>query len=177
MRIKFNEVTWYSKLAAVVLFIFIIPALTFYIGKEYQKTNDVLASIPKYQPQDNSTNGTDKDGMEDEHAFLQADYNFDGYPDRLQMLDCGATGNCSYEVDLYDAKTKDYLPVGHDDAESFNLINPDVNKTEQLVCSYASTGSGSYFLSIYKYSASAKGFVLLKEFSGSSDKVHACTLM
>lgn len=189
MRIKFNEVTWYSKLAAVVLFIFIIPALTFYIGKEYQKTNDVLASIPKYQPQDNSNNGTDNDGMNDEHAFLQADYNFDGIPDRLQMLDCGATGNCSYEVELYDAKTKDYLPAidgtpvdepegtpGTGTQATFVVTNPDVNKTEQLVCSYANVGANGYHMSIYKYSAKDNKYAQVKEFSGSRDKVHGCTL-
>jgi hypothetical protein len=37
MKIKFNEVTWYSKLAAVILFIVVVPVLTFYIGMKYQE--------------------------------------------------------------------------------------------------------------------------------------------
>jgi len=41
MNIKWNEVTWYSKLLAVILFLLVVPYLTFYIGKEYQKTFDV----------------------------------------------------------------------------------------------------------------------------------------
>jgi hypothetical protein len=42
--IKFNEVTWYSKLAAVILFLLVVPALTFYIGTEYQLTKDVVSN-------------------------------------------------------------------------------------------------------------------------------------
>jgi hypothetical protein len=34
--IKWNEVTWYSKLGAIVLFVGVIPALSFYIGMQYQ---------------------------------------------------------------------------------------------------------------------------------------------
>ena len=33
--IKFNEVTWYSKLAAIIFFIGVFPALCFYIGNRY----------------------------------------------------------------------------------------------------------------------------------------------
>ncbi len=40
--IVWNKVTWYSKLIAVILFLLVIPAWTFYIGMQYQKTVDVL---------------------------------------------------------------------------------------------------------------------------------------
>jgi hypothetical protein len=43
MAIQFKTVTWYSKLGAVILFIGVIPALTFYLGQKYQETIDVLA--------------------------------------------------------------------------------------------------------------------------------------
>ena len=43
--IKFNEVTWYSKLAAVILFLLVIPTLTFYIGTQYQLTQDVVGGV------------------------------------------------------------------------------------------------------------------------------------
>ena len=42
MSIQWNHVTWYSKLGALILFIIVVPAITFIIGKEYQKTIDVL---------------------------------------------------------------------------------------------------------------------------------------
>lgn len=38
--IKFNEVTWYSKLAAIIFFMGALPALSFYIGTQYQLANE-----------------------------------------------------------------------------------------------------------------------------------------
>ena len=35
-NIKWNEVTWYSKLGAIILFILVVPVLTFYIGRQYE---------------------------------------------------------------------------------------------------------------------------------------------
>lgn len=46
--IKFNEVTWYSKLAAVIFFIGVLPILIFYIGIQYEKTKSVfIIEIPE----------------------------------------------------------------------------------------------------------------------------------
>ncbi len=41
-NIEFNKITWYSKLAAVILFIGALPAWTFYIGMQYEKTLDAI---------------------------------------------------------------------------------------------------------------------------------------
>ncbi len=49
--IKFNEVTWYSKLAAVLFFIGVLPILTFYIGVQYQKTNSILTTDIQKNPE------------------------------------------------------------------------------------------------------------------------------
>ena len=43
MPIKFNEVTWYSKLGAVILFLVIVPSLMFYIGIKYEETKLIIA--------------------------------------------------------------------------------------------------------------------------------------
>jgi hypothetical protein len=43
--IKWNEYTWYSKMAAIIFFLGIFPMITFYIGMEYEKTNEVLESL------------------------------------------------------------------------------------------------------------------------------------
>ncbi len=40
--IKWNEVTWYSRLGAIILFIGVVPALCFYIGTRYQHQKEVL---------------------------------------------------------------------------------------------------------------------------------------
>ncbi len=42
--IKWNEYTWYSRLAAIVFFILILPSLTFYIGVQYQLTKSSIES-------------------------------------------------------------------------------------------------------------------------------------
>ncbi len=44
--IQWSRVTWYSWWLAIVLFCIVIPALSFYIGVEYQKTQEVLARAP-----------------------------------------------------------------------------------------------------------------------------------
>ena len=36
MKIEFNKVTWYSKLLALVVFLVLVPCLSFYIGEQYQ---------------------------------------------------------------------------------------------------------------------------------------------
>jgi hypothetical protein len=42
--IKWNKVTWYSRLLALILFLLVIPVLTFYIGTQYEKTVIVLTN-------------------------------------------------------------------------------------------------------------------------------------
>jgi hypothetical protein len=41
LHIKFNVVTWYSKLLSIIFFIAVLPVLTFYIGTQYQLTVDL----------------------------------------------------------------------------------------------------------------------------------------
>ena len=43
-KIKWNEVTWYSRLGAIILFIGIVPALCFYIGAEYGEINQIVSA-------------------------------------------------------------------------------------------------------------------------------------
>lgn len=49
MKIEWNKVTWYSKLLAIILFLLAIPSLTFYIGKEYEKTLASYVLLPENQ--------------------------------------------------------------------------------------------------------------------------------
>lgn len=41
MDIPWNEVTWYSRLGALVLFLVIVPILAFVIGEKYQEVKDL----------------------------------------------------------------------------------------------------------------------------------------
>jgi hypothetical protein len=36
LMIKWNEITWYSRLGAIILFLGVVPALSFYIGIQYE---------------------------------------------------------------------------------------------------------------------------------------------
>ena len=49
LTLKLHEVTWYSKLAAIFLFVGVVPTLAFYIGIQYQETRDIL-SVEKITP-------------------------------------------------------------------------------------------------------------------------------
>ena len=53
-RIEFHKVTWYSRWAAFLFFLLVLPILTFYIGVQYQQTvgvfnNDSTANLPEFR--------------------------------------------------------------------------------------------------------------------------------
>jgi len=54
--IEWNKVTWYSRLGALILFLGIVPVLTFYIGTQYQLT--ISNQQPKISPIQISENKT-----------------------------------------------------------------------------------------------------------------------
>ena len=55
IQIKWREYTWYSKLAALIFFVLVLPGLTFYIGVQYEKTNNYLKEIEKQSNIQNNT--------------------------------------------------------------------------------------------------------------------------
>jgi hypothetical protein len=60
--IKFNEVTWYSKLIAIIFFIGVFPALCFYIGNRYGEVKELYQAIPNEsysKAENNSVNMSD----------------------------------------------------------------------------------------------------------------------
>lgn len=54
--IKFNSVTWYSKLAAIIVFLVILPTITFYIGMKYQEVQ-TFAPVEMWQTYTNEKFG------------------------------------------------------------------------------------------------------------------------
>jgi hypothetical protein len=44
--VRWHEVTWYSKLGAIILFLGVVPVLCFYTGTQYQLTIDTNYSYP-----------------------------------------------------------------------------------------------------------------------------------
>ncbi len=43
MKIEWNVVTWYSKLLAIIFLLGVFPAWTFYLGTQYENTEEVLS--------------------------------------------------------------------------------------------------------------------------------------
>ena len=49
--LEWNQVTWYSRMAAIIIFVGVIPVLNFYIGVQYQETNAALQrSVEAQEP-------------------------------------------------------------------------------------------------------------------------------
>ncbi|MES2623539.1 MAG: hypothetical protein V4576_04005 [Patescibacteria group bacterium] len=42
MTSQWNQVTWYSKLGALIVFLLVIPILSFYVGTQYERTQQTL---------------------------------------------------------------------------------------------------------------------------------------
>lgn len=65
MNIQWNKVTWYSKLLAAIFFIFALPVITFYVGREYEETKKQLEEYEVLEAQigqDTISPLTDKEG-------------------------------------------------------------------------------------------------------------------
>ena len=67
--IRWNEVTWYSRLGALVLFLAVIPALFFYIGEQYEATTSLRAPLIASSTLPSSASGLVQ-------AYLNPEYNF-----------------------------------------------------------------------------------------------------
>ncbi len=50
MKIKWNKYTWYSRTAALLFFLLVLPVLTFYIGEQYGVTVTEINSQPITSP-------------------------------------------------------------------------------------------------------------------------------
>ncbi|HVM73765.1 MAG TPA: hypothetical protein VMU13_02740 [Candidatus Paceibacterota bacterium] len=60
--IKWNEVTWYSRLLAIILFIGVIPTLFFYIGMQYEAIEGKSTTSPTIQSTASQTLNTSQMG-------------------------------------------------------------------------------------------------------------------
>lgn len=62
MSIKFNEVTWYSKLGAVILFLVVVPILAFYIGGQYREVSLLSKGVTVVETHQSSSPTTNIQG-------------------------------------------------------------------------------------------------------------------
>ncbi|MBX4192384.1 DKNYY domain-containing protein [Candidatus Parcubacteria bacterium] len=127
--IKWHEVTWYSKLGAIILFVGVVPALCFYIGIQYEKVlqsnvfvsaKDVQIPIKNMTSVTNNTWTSSSTGMSlpkgvDSATFTESEY-FAKDNHQVYILGC--------ESDCY------WVPVAGFDPATFSiLISPHGSST------------------------------------------------
>jgi|GEM_PF-1886885 len=168
--IIFNKVTWYSKLAALILFILIVPALTFYIGVQYQKTIDVQEKASKvtldqsdsaYQLNKNVstkfTNSTDNKSKD--LTFKQEEKTLVVYRNQI------ATQSILFSDSFIELQND---PFYIDNQDGFIITDEDINfdnNPDLAILSGHNGGYGSRTHDIYLYDPSKDIFVLSDSFT------------
>ncbi len=140
------------RLMILVLILLVIACLVYF----YSHKNATPAAVINVQKPETVTPVV----PDTDDTHISADYNFDGYPDKATQLDCGATGNCSYAIDLYNPTTKKLNPVPSEYPFSdsvkisdniFTIVNPEINSDEKIICSFANSGATTYNFRIYEH--------------------------
>jgi hypothetical protein len=154
--IEWNRVTWYSRLAAIIFFIGVLPVLTFCMGKQYaevrtQESYTVSTVAPIYVPEQATENSltpeliekldglsqvgdvyecppSDDGGICWTELLYRGDVNMDGYEDAIIMsASCG--GSCGRVVLLYlNQQGNDLKGLPFD--EKLGIKTSSANKTE-----------------------------------------------
>ncbi len=83
------------------------------------------------------------------------DMNFDGYNDLSILNNCGATGNCNYDIWLYNPQKNIF--VENDDLS--NVTNPTPDPTAKTISSTYNWGASGYEQDTYKFDANEKLFL------------------
>ncbi|MCC2630830.1 MAG: nitrite reductase, partial [Candidatus Paceibacter sp.] len=171
MNIEFNKVTWYSKLAAVILFIFVIPWWTFYIGMRYQETVDILKQesvkgVTENTLLNNNSSFTFeqtaqgllvKNGNELVQTIpLNEVFMYSGKPDRqLFYVDQDINFDTFQDLRIIDGiGTLDNIPTTYwiynpqlkkfeEDPVLNGISNPEFNKDEKIIISHSRCCAGS----------------------------------
>jgi hypothetical protein len=166
--IKWDEVTWYSKLGATILFIGVVPTLCFYIGTQYELTQGAVVSpssvvansfvkksssiTPSFQNQWQPISSTTKDWSIENGKIYYAGYVY-ANPDEGHVLVKGdintfvvSTIRTDYSKDKYNVFVCADMTAGETgvpvDPATFNILKSDT--------SYATDKNGVYFLDSVK---------------------------
>lgn len=106
--IVWTRVTWYSKLLAAVFFIFLFPALTFFLGKEYAYTEKALEN---QTPSAQSFSQEDRSGFSRSGIAGQVLYE-DGQPFQGSLLVYQENNIVTETIVRADGKFLLFLEVG-----------------------------------------------------------------
>jgi hypothetical protein len=135
MKIEWNMVTWYSKWLAVLLFIVVIPAWTFYLGMRYEEVILTLKLIPQ-------TSGTPTSGISFKYLNPEnTSFAIKGFPDstfkivslvkstgRMQAESgCNSPASTDFLKNLYMGSSGLCLNLAKIDGEPISLIAVDID--------------------------------------------------
>ena len=124
MTIEFNKVTWYSKLAAIIVFLIIVPVLAFIIGAQYGslKTEYIssagsTSSAPTFgqaPPQDVKLSASDNAKMLTLDSMQNFEISLPGGGDSAYTFD-----NPEYDTSLLHLNSHVHTPPATGDAKDF----------------------------------------------------------
>lgn len=143
MPIKFNEVTWYSKLGAAILFILVVPTLAFFIDRKYEEVSMLKRAVP---PGILASTNTEFDVLASDP--LNAEYSVDGVDVHLNFGKAEFSEMNGPTISKYDV----FGPVVSGD------LNGD-GKTDKIFFLYQETsGSGTFFFAAAAIADHMHGF-------------------
>jgi hypothetical protein len=129
-----------------------LPLFSFHFpGKPDNTFGDIeiteTASGKKIQTIENSTESGVVDPSAVKDVLGVVDANFDGYKDLQILIQCGGTGNCSYNFYLYDPKT------GHFALDKFlsDLATPSFDAAKKQVTSTSNSSAADWQKEMYQY--------------------------
>lgn len=138
MSIKFNEVTWYSKLCALVLFLIVIPALVYYFIGEYRAIEEMYKSvnIPDAKSTSTSLPTGSESGLFDD--VMNGTYEIEGQKATLT--------NGAYETDVkYDGGLTEYIETQMFGKPTIGDINGDGKPDAVFIIAQRTGGTGVFY--------------------------------
>ena len=152
MNIKFNEVTWYSRLLSIVIIFGAVPILVFFIGREYEKTVSVLND-------DNvaALSTSAGDSASRFYSHQEAGYTADISP-RSGIKGVALTGSTSASC-TNNASTSNDKNIGYYCTKTFRVILSFMNEKRIVVASTTTDIDGSFsaLLPVGTYTISESG--------------------
>jgi hypothetical protein len=94
-------------------------------------------------------------------VLTTVDANFDGYQDLQLLIQCGGTGNCSYDFYLYDPKANEFV---HDDFLS-GLSTPSFDQAKKQVTTSSNGSASDWQNETYRYENDGRYTLIHREVS------------
>jgi hypothetical protein len=148
-----------------------LPLFTFYVAGQADNTlgnieirqggiGEVIQTIESTTDPGLIAPATSKD------VLTAVDANFDGYNDLQLLIQCGATGNCSYDFYLYDPKKNEFV---HNDFLS-TLTTPSFDQAKKQVTMSSNSSASDWEKETYQYAGGQYTLIHREESIWDRDK-------